>query len=67
VNGVRRADGCPLCIAAAGDAASAFTCLIAGEEVDVEGDSMDMSMTHRDVNSIATVVARTMAVWRGSR
>jgi uncharacterized membrane protein len=55
-----------MCIAAAGAAASAFTGLIAGEEVNVEGDSMDMLMTHRNLNLIATAVAGGMAVWRGS-
>lgn len=55
-----------ICIAAAGAAASVATGLIAGEEVNVKGPSMDMLMTHRNLNVIATVVAAGMAAWRGS-
>jgi uncharacterized membrane protein len=53
-----------ICIAAAGAVASAVTGLIAGEEVNVEGASQDMLMTHRNLNLIATVVASGMALWR---
>jgi uncharacterized membrane protein len=53
-----------ICIAAAGAIASALTGLIAGEEVNVEGPSQDMLMTHRNLNFIATVVATGMALWR---
>jgi len=51
-------------LAAAGAAASAVTGLIAGEEVNVEGASRDMLMTHRNLNAVATIVASCMAVWR---
>lgn len=51
-------------IAAVGAVASAVTGLIAGEEVNVEGDSRDMLMTHRNLNFVATVVAGCMALWR---
>jgi uncharacterized membrane protein len=53
-----------ICIAAGGAVASAVTGLIAGEEVNVEGASQDMLMTHRNLNLIATVVASGMALWR---
>lgn len=53
-----------ICIAAAGAVASAVTGLIAGEEVNVEGASRDMLMTHRNLNFVATVVASSMALWR---
>ena len=53
-----------ICIAAAGAVASAVTGLIAGEEVNVEGASQDMLITHRNLNFIATVVASGMALWR---
>jgi predicted membrane protein DUF2231 len=47
-----------------GAIASAVTGLIAGEEVNVEGDTHDMLVTHRNLNFVATVVASGMAVWR---
>ena len=53
-----------ICIAAAGAVASAVTGLIAGEEVNVEGASQDMLITHRNLNFVATVVATGMAIWR---
>jgi uncharacterized membrane protein len=53
-----------ICIAAAGAVASAVTGLIAGEEVNVEGASQDMLITHRNLNFIATVAASSMALWR---
>ena len=53
-----------ICIAATGAVASAVTGLIAGEEVNVEGASQDMLITHRNLNFIATVVAFSMALWR---
>lgn len=55
-----------ICVAAAGAVASAVTGLIAGEEVNVEGVSMDMLMTHRNLNFVATAVASSMAFWRAS-
>lgn len=51
-------------IAAAGAVAAAVTGLIAGEEVNVEGSSQDMLMTHRNLNFIATLVAAGLALWR---
>ncbi len=43
---------------------AAVTGLIAGEEVNVKGETQDMLMTHRNLNFVATVVATSMAVWR---
>ena len=54
------------CIAAAGALGSAVTGLIAGEEVNVEGASMDVLMTHRNLNFFAVIVASGMAIWRVS-
>lgn len=51
-------------VAAAGAVGSALTGLIAGEEVNVEGRSRDMLMTHRNLNVAATLVAIAMALWR---
>ena len=51
-------------VAAVGAVASAVTGLIAGEEVNVEGVSEEMLITHRNLNFIATVVATGMALWR---
>jgi uncharacterized membrane protein len=53
-----------ICIAAVGAIGSAVTGLIAGEEVNVEGASQDMLMTHRNLNFVATLVATGMALWR---
>ena len=53
-----------ICFAAAGAVASAVAGLIAGEEVNVEGESRDMLMTHRNLNFAATVLASCMALWR---
>ncbi|MEO8715679.1 MAG: DUF2231 domain-containing protein [Acetobacteraceae bacterium] len=53
-----------ICIAAAGAVVSAVTGLIAGEEVNVEGDTHDMLVTHRNLNFLATVVVTGMALWR---
>ena len=51
-------------VAAAGAVASAVTRLIAGEEVNVEGEARDALMTHRNLNFVATVAASCMAIWR---
>lgn len=51
-------------VAAAGAVGAAVTGLIAGEEVNVEGETRDMLQTHRNLNAVATIVAITMAVWR---
>jgi uncharacterized membrane protein len=55
-----------ICVAAVGAVASAVTGLVAGEEVNVEGDSRDMLMTHRNLNFVATLVAGGMALWRAN-
>ena len=55
-----------ICATALGAVASAVTGLIAGEEVNVEGDSRDMLMTHRNLNFVATLVAGGMALWRAN-
>ncbi len=51
-------------LAAVGALGAAVTGLIAGEEVNVKGETQDMLMTHRNLNFVATVVAASMAVWR---
>ncbi|MEG3148208.1 DUF2231 domain-containing protein [Sphingomonas sp. RT2P30] len=51
-------------VAAVGAVGSAVTGLIAGEEVNVEGASEDMLITHRNLNFIATLVAGGIALWR---
>ena len=53
-------------ISAVGAVGSAVSGLIAGEEVNVEGASMDMLITHRNLNVVATVVAIGMALWRAN-
>lgn len=53
--------------AAAGAVVSAVTGLIAQEEVNVEGEAMDMLITHRNLNLAATAVAGLMASWRAKR
>lgn len=47
-------------LAALGAAAAATTGLIAGEEVNAEGDARDMLMTHHNLNFVATIVAACM-------
>lgn len=51
-------------LAATGAVAAAVTGLIAGEEVNVEGESRAMLMTHRNLNVAATAVTCCLAVWR---
>jgi uncharacterized membrane protein len=53
-----------ICIAAIGAVGAVASGLIAGEEVNVEGESRDMLITHRNLNLIATVAATAMAIWR---
>jgi uncharacterized membrane protein len=50
--------------AAVGAVASAASGLIAGEEVNVEGQTRDKLMTHRNLNAVVTFVASCMAIWR---
>jgi uncharacterized membrane protein len=51
-------------VAAAGAAAAGLSGLIAGEEVNVEGESRDMLMTHRNLNFLGAIVLGCMALWR---
>lgn len=52
------------CFAALGAVGSVVTGLIAGEEVNVKGASMDMLITHRNLNVAAAIVTGGMAIWR---
>ncbi len=54
-------------VAAIGAVASGTSGLIAGEEVNVEGKSRDMLMTHRNLNFVAAVVLGCLALWRVRR
>lgn len=56
-----------IAVAAAGALASGISGLIAGEEVNVEGRSRDMLMTHRNLNFLATVALGCLALWRARR
>jgi len=51
-------------VAAAGAATAATTGLIAQQEVNADGQALDMLITHRNLNLAATVVATAMATWR---
>lgn len=51
-------------LAAVGAAVSAASGLVAQEEVNVKGRTMDMLITHRNINLAATLVAGIMARWR---
>jgi uncharacterized membrane protein len=55
-----------ICVAAIGALGAVASGLIAGEEVNVEGESREMLMTHRNLNLIATLAATTMAIWRAT-
>ena len=54
-------------LAAAGAAVSAVTGLIAQEEVNVHDETMDMLITHRNINLAATLVTGLLATWRARR
>ncbi|HET8655893.1 MAG TPA: DUF2231 domain-containing protein [Longimicrobiaceae bacterium] len=54
-------------VAAAGAAVAAVSGLVAQEEVNVEGKTMDMLITHRNINLGATVATALMARWRSGR
>ena len=54
-------------VAAAGAIGAGLSGLIAGEEVNVEGRSRDMLMTHRNLNFLAMLVVGSMALWRSRR
>lgn len=51
-------------LAAVGAIGATLTGLVAQEEVNAEGESMDMLITHRNLNVAATVVTALMAAWR---
>lgn len=51
-------------LAAVGAALSGISGLIAQEEVNVEGETMDMLITHRNLNIAATLVMGALALWR---
>lgn len=54
-------------VAAVGAITSDTSGLIAGEEVNVEGRSRDMLMTHRNLNFLAAVLVGGLALWRARR
>lgn len=54
-------------VTAGGAVGAGISGLIAGEEVNVEGRSRDMLMTHRNVNVVAMLVVGCMALWRSRR
>jgi uncharacterized membrane protein len=54
-------------IAAVGSALSGVTGLIAQEEVNVEGETLDLLITHRNLNIGSTLLAGAMALWRSRR
>ncbi len=54
-------------VAAVGAVGAGISGLIAGEEVNVEGRSRDMLMTHRNLNFVAMLVVSGMALWRQRR
>jgi uncharacterized membrane protein len=66
-DGLREAGRHAMLLTAASAAESALTGLIAQEEVNVEGESMDTLITHRNINLAVTVLAGAMAVWRSKR
>jgi uncharacterized membrane protein len=54
-------------LAAVGAALAGVSGLVAQEEVNVEGETMDMLITHRNLNIGATLLAGAMALWRSRR
>lgn len=54
-------------IAAAGAALAGVSGLVAQEEVNAEGDAMDMLITHRNLNILATLAVGALALWRRRR
>ena len=51
-------------VAAVGAVGAGVSGLIAGEEVNVEGRSRDMLMTHRNLNVVAMLAVGCLALWR---
>jgi len=56
-----------IAVAAAGAAVSGVSGLVAGEEVNVEGRSRAMLMTHRNLNFVAALAVGALALWRARR
>src|SRR5574338_791348 len=54
-------------IAAVGAALAGISGLVAQEEVNVEGETMDMLITHRNLNITATLLMSALALWRNRR
>ncbi|HEU4642443.1 MAG TPA: DUF2231 domain-containing protein [Gemmatimonadaceae bacterium] len=54
-------------IAAISELIAGVTGLVAQEEVSVEGESLDMLITHRNLNFFATLATGAMAMWRWRR
>lgn len=54
-------------LAAVGAALAGVSGLVAQEEVNVEGETMDMLITHRNLNIAATLVMGALALWRSRR
>lgn len=54
-------------LAAVGSALAGISGLIAQEEVNVEGETMDILITHRNLNIAATLVTGALALWRSKR
>lgn len=54
-------------IAAVGAVLAGVSGLVAQEEVKAEGETMDMLITHRNLNIGATILAGAMAIWRSRR
>jgi uncharacterized membrane protein len=54
-------------LAAVGAALAGVSGLVAQEEVKVEGETLDMLITHRNLNIAATLVMGALALWRSRR
>lgn len=54
-------------VAAISSALSGASGFIAQEEVNADGEALDILITHRNINVAATIVAGLMAVWRSRR
>jgi uncharacterized membrane protein len=54
-------------IAAVGAALAGISGLVAQEEVNVVGETMDMLITHRNLNITATLLMSALALWRSRR
>jgi uncharacterized membrane protein len=54
-------------LAAVGSALAGITGLVAQEEVNVEGETMDLLITHRNLNIASTLLMGALALWRSRR